>query len=1049
MLWKILIVVLVASAASYFIPTPQVLTDHFKSGQNFFAAKDFKKAIQEYNIILNTESKFLNEDSVKVTLLNREFTVGVKTASYYQRANAYKNLKNYDEALRDFRVVVNERSDSPKLSALAQYQIYDMFYSLQRYGEAITEAKRLLEKYPNNEKADKAYYDIAWAYRELGKMDSSNLAFRYLVDHYDSSEYRARGLYQIAQNFFDKQEWDKAVKTFQELVEKYRPERFAKKEFENIELRAIKERQLFEVTGSRESDQTALELVAKAQVKIGDCYNKLENYDKAMEAYRQVIVNYALIPTLLEVTYVKMATMAIREKGLEEGISLYRKAIDEHFKDKVLQAKLQYKIAQVYQEQKQYRRAAEEYRFYARAYSDVADAINFPVERADYAVVVNYYSGRLYDNSVAEADSFLTKYPLSDFIPDVMMLKGLSLQALKQPALARAVFESIVKNHPQSNQYVAARVQVGQTYFEEKNYDEALRIYTKVLAEDSSKADLSELFYNVGLSYYSMQKYDEALIYLQKVSYTSKTFYPQAFGRITKSYIAQKKYDVCEQFIKDVLERAKKDSLGYSAQAHFALADLFAVQEKYDTAAVEFSTVINDSSASENLRVQARYARGALYHRTGKYAEAVLDLEYCLGNQIFTTTMESLLPAANEKLALCYVELKRQKEAADLLQRLIASSKTDDQKARYTAALAEVYYTSEDYDKGITTANQVFAFAQADEQSKVKAYITVANCHGGKGEFDKAESVLMDAATNFPDSPDIQEAFYKLALLHYGQQNYLTSAEILDKFMTRYPRSPTIEQATFLRAYSLFQIGKWDDAAKTFRKYVQSYPNSKYAVEAQFEIAEALFNASKFDDAAKEYQVVYKKYPKSDFAPKAMYNEGWCYYQLKQLTKMVDLFKEFVSKYPENALAGDAQFAIGDYYYNNKDYQNAEQAYRALVEKFPAHPRIQEARDLVHELGQITSYLEYEQVMTTYFDNRRYEKAIEELTKLMQKYPDADIVIGCQLNIASAYEQLGNYQKAMGIFRDVLSKYESDPMQTNAVAFARQHITYIESKNHK
>jgi tetratricopeptide (TPR) repeat protein len=1047
MLWKILILVLAASVASHFVPTPQVLTDHFKSGQNYFAARDFKKAIQEYEIILSTQSKFLNEDSVKVTLLNREFTVGVKTAAYYQRANAHKSLKNYDEALRDFRVVVNERKDSPKLSALAQYQIYDMFYSLQRYREAITEAKLLLEKYPSGDKSDKAYYDMGWSYRELGNVDSSNMAFRFLVDHYDSSEYRARGLYQIAQNQYDREEWEKAIPTFRELLEKYRPERFSKKEFENIELRATKERQLFEATGGRESDQTALELVAKAQVKIGECYDKLPNYDKAMEAYRQVIINYALIPTLLEVTYVKMANLTIREKGLEEGISLYRKAIDEHFNDKVLQAKLQYKIAQSYQDQKQYRRAAEEFRFYARAYNDVADAISFPVERADYAVVVNYYSGRVYENAVSESDSFLTKYASSDFVPDVMMLKGLALQAQRQPAVARPVFEGIVKNHPQSNQYVAAKVQVGQTYFEEKKYDEALKTYMNVIQEDSSKADLSELYYSVGLSYYSLQKYDEALSYLKRVAYSSTAFYPQAFGRITKSYIAQKKYDVCEQFIKEMLERSRKDSSGYSAQAHFALADLYAIQEKFDTAAVEFSTVVDDPKTTENLKVQARYARGALYHRTGKYAEAVEDLEYCLSNQTFLTTMESLVPNANEKLSLCYVELKRQKEAIDLLQKLAASSTTDDQKARYVAALADVYYSSKEYDKGIENANQVLANPQADAQSKAKAYITTANCHGGKGALDKAESVLAEAATKFPESFEIQDSFYKLALLHYGQQNYAVSSEILDKFLTKYPKSPTVEQATFLRGYSLFQVGKWDDAVKIFRKYVQSYPNSKFAVEAQFEVAEALFNANKFEDAMKEYQAVYKKYPKSEFAARAAYNEGWCYYQVKQLPKMVELFKEFVSKYPENALAGDAQFAIGDYYYNDKDYQNAEQAYRVMVEKFPNHARIQEARDLLHELGQITSYLEYEQVMTSFFDNRNYEKSIEELTKVTEKYPDADIVIGCKLNIASAYEQLANYQKAMEIFRDVLSKYENDPMQTNAVAFARQHITYIESKN--
>ena len=91
------------------------------------------------------------------------------------------------------------------------------------------------------------------------------------------------------------------------------------------------------------------------------------------------------------------------------------------------------------------------------------------------------------------------------------------------------------------------------------------------------------------------------------------------------------------------------------------------------------------------------------------------------------------------------------------------------------------------------------------------------------------------------------------------------------------------------------------------------------------------------------------------------------------------------------------------------------------------------------------SYLEYEKAMTN-FDNREYQKAIEELTNVMEKYPDADIVVGCQLNIASAYEQLGEIQKAYNVFKEIMTKYENDPLQTNAVAFARAHVQYIEHK---
>ena len=126
MLWKI-IIVLGAAIASYFIPTPKELQKAFTAGQNFYASSNFEKAIEQYDLIINTESDFLNEDSVRVDLLSGEFVVSVVVAAYYQKANALKNLKRRDEAISIFRIV-EARKDEVKLAALAQYQIYDLYY---------------------------------------------------------------------------------------------------------------------------------------------------------------------------------------------------------------------------------------------------------------------------------------------------------------------------------------------------------------------------------------------------------------------------------------------------------------------------------------------------------------------------------------------------------------------------------------------------------------------------------------------------------------------------------------------------------------------------------------------------------------------------------------------------------------------------------------------------------------------------------------------------------------------------------------------------------
>ena len=70
---------LAAAGLAYFVPTPQELRESFTSGQNYFAARNYVKAIEQYDQILETESDLLTADSVRVVYLNGELIVGVRS----------------------------------------------------------------------------------------------------------------------------------------------------------------------------------------------------------------------------------------------------------------------------------------------------------------------------------------------------------------------------------------------------------------------------------------------------------------------------------------------------------------------------------------------------------------------------------------------------------------------------------------------------------------------------------------------------------------------------------------------------------------------------------------------------------------------------------------------------------------------------------------------------------------------------------------------------------------------------------------------------------
>ena len=1038
----IIIIVLTASLAAYFIPTPQEMQTRFKSGQDYYASKDYKRAIEQYEWIINAQSKFIEADSVRVSLLGNEISVGVRTAAYYQKGNALRNMGKKEESIETYRIV-ERRPDSPRLSALAQYQIYDMYYGDREYTRAIQESRGLIERHPLDDRVPRAWYDIGWAFRELEMIDSSNLAFETLIREFPKNELDARARYQLAQNYFDQGSWDRAIAAFIDVIDRYRPEKFASTEWENVELKAVKDRRLFEAQAGRDIDVNTLELVAKAQVRIGDAYQRKGQYENAMQTYRKVIATFSLMPTLVEATFMKMAEYTTQLKGFDEGILIYRRAIDENFTNKPLQAKLQYKISRTYQDAKIYDKAAQEYLFYVRAYAPQAQAIKFSVEQAYFLAISNFYNSRDFKNALSYADSIKTLFPESEFLAKITMYRGLASLGLGRYAQAREHFADVLRSAPESNEALFARTQIGKSYFDERQYEKAVASFEELLAGDQSKLDLSEVHYLMGLSYYGLGAHDKAIDHLARVE-PSSLYYPFTFARVTRAYTAQQRFDDAARFLDRASAAARRDSADFTPFVRLARSELYNAQQKYDLAIAEFDSVISDKSQTENTRVQALYGRGLVYFETSKFKEASVDLQACLSSAVFQQVFPALIPQAKEKLAFSNISIGKKKEGAQLLSDLVSAASAGIEKSKYLAMLCEFHYRAGEYEKAVEIGNMVLATSERDEFSAVRTYVAMSNSYGNLQQHEKAIATLNEAGEKFPTNTYIEEVFFQLGMIYYKGGDYKSSAGVFQSHMQRFPNSRFKEDALFFHAFSQYHAGQADESIKTFREFLKTYPNSKRSPEAQMQIGEAFFNTSRFAEAAQEYQVVYRRHPQNDNAAVAMFNEGWCYYQLQQTAQMLETFTTLIQRFPTNKVAADAQFTIGDYYYNQKSYDAALIAYQTFTTKFPAEGRIEEANLLIKDLSQVQAYREYEAAMA-FFDAKNWKVAIEELTKVMNKYPNTEIVYGCKTNIASAHEQFGERKKALALFNEIVTEWKDIEAAKTAVFFADMHRRWIEA----
>jgi outer membrane protein assembly factor BamD len=208
---------------------------------------------------------------------------------YLANADTMVGKKNYDEA-RKVLLEVKNRDSQKKYGALAQLKIADTYIKEGDPDLAITEYRKFIENYPDNQYASYAQYQIAMAYysqiespdRGTGAAKSALIEFKRLKQLYPRNPYRdivelriekaentiADGDFMIGEFYFKKESYKAAIDRLESLLTKY--------------------------PDYKRADQTLL--------IIGKSYKALKINDKAKEVFNRLIEKYPASAAAKEAT---------------------------------------------------------------------------------------------------------------------------------------------------------------------------------------------------------------------------------------------------------------------------------------------------------------------------------------------------------------------------------------------------------------------------------------------------------------------------------------------------------------------------------------------------------------------------------------------------------------------------------------------------------------------------------------------------------------------------------------------------------------------------
>lgn len=464
----------------------------------YASTKNYAKALAALDKVPTKDSKL--KGAYQMIAFNR----GVEL---YQKAE-------FNNAIEAFKLV-EKYPQSPDLSAKGIYWTADAYYQLKNYPKAIQNYRAFLgmpSVYLSSLRAD-AYYNIGYAYTNQKDYTQAIEAFRNYLKEPNLTDKRKKSdaTMRLADALYLQKDDAGALAAYTQAYE-------MKAGYEDQALfymarlyglqnnREEKIRRLQDIINNYPQSKYLLNSIYEA----GYTYYTLGNNDQAIRYFDQLVRDYPnslLVKDALHYT----GDAYFKKKDYAKAESYYKRVLSEYGNDRVTCKREVEALADVYDMQKQIGKIealADQY--------PCADSIRFQVEDRYYTQIMEPYDDSLYAQALTGFDAYLAKYPNGKYKQEILNFKANALYTLKREDEAIAVYR-ITLEGPNDAFTERAAQRSARYHYNRKEYEEALRYYTRLEQVAQSAANINTAVIGLMRCHFLLENYTNAADYARKV----------------------------------------------------------------------------------------------------------------------------------------------------------------------------------------------------------------------------------------------------------------------------------------------------------------------------------------------------------------------------------------------------------------------------------------------------------------------------------------------------------------------------------------------------
>lgn len=912
------------------------------------------------------------------------FMAGAQSNTDYYRAVKYYQDGRYYEAYQVFEKFLKIKIPEDELYASAKFYSSEALYNLGQYGGAMAGYEYLVNKFQYSSFRPLALYKLSLIYIYKGLIEQARVRLMTFARNYQGMSNYGSVLFYIGETYRYEKDYTNALYYYEQARANRQTNRYRVEtmfyigecyEYTNDFARAA------EIYESILNDFPDNPFSLSAQIKLGVSYFKAGEYEKA-------------ILELMGPDFQNLPEEKKREATLILASSLF------HTKE---YAKAENEFRKLYAQEKGSETGREalygigwckfqtnDLDSAAVVYSLLASGKDSIAEGASFWLAESHRYRARFNEAIASYNLFISKYPKSKYLEVAKTGLGLTLIETGDLKQAYDLFFGM-KNSLDPGIMAKANILLGELNSNKRNYVEAItnfEVATQVAPANSELRTRGQL--GLGVCYFLMESYDKAFDILRDIRGKRTNFEPDIYN-----------FYLGEIFFKrgrfrealDYYSKIDSDKGDFGKLALYGKAYAYFNIRAYQNAKFTFLDFIQKFPKDSRL-VDARIRLAESYYATRDFEASAKVYDNLLKGD---GSVDKNLLRYNYALSL--YNMGKKDDAIKELTRVVKDAKGTQLEENSRFMIGWIYFKSQDYDKAIASYND---FLKSSDDSTIVpiVFYNLGDSYYNLEEFGRAARYYEMVLNQYPNSPQVYDAFNGLFFSYFAQGLQDTAFILIDQFLEGNPKLKEADRLFLKRAELFFNAGDFSRAKENYLSFIEFYPSSQYLSEAYYWLGKTYQANGESAQAINSFRWVIEKYDTTSFAPLASVELTNVFLDEGRLDETGTIIESALTKYPKDQTVPELKYLKGLLLMAKGDTLSAYDQFDKVIND---HVGNQFADKSYIEKGKIELH------------NRRYDQAVKAFLSVSQRRED---IIG-----AEAQYMLGLAYFAKGENKDAITAF--------------------------